>query len=189
MKKFALSIITILFCGTIHSHGQDFRPKYYNLGFTMQDLTNSRRNDKRGFGAAITIGRSYILHSDAIAGIVRFGIDATWCDLNVAIHNDPPSAPVQYTLGVGVGPSVHVNPIGRLGLHTYLRFIPSLSRTEHSSTDVIHVSLRYASIFTAGGAISWGMFSLGAEARWGCISCTEPVIRITGIRTYVGLRF
>lgn len=58
-----------------------WRPKYVNLSFVSQKLDFGEGEKlKSRFGAAFTTGRSYYLHKKPVAGMIRFGIDATWID-------------------------------------------------------------------------------------------------------------
>ncbi len=206
MKKiFLLTILAVLTFGTVNSYGQEykFRPKYNNFSFAAQTLTvDGVKSNARGMGFAYTSGRSYIVHPGAIAKMLRFGIDATWGDINYAKHSEAGFNRHQVEVGVGIGASVHVNPVSQLGIHAYFRFMPSFSgiierRSELTGNEVYG---NYASFFVAGGAVSWGIISIGAEARWGKATYYQfnlkegetdykPAIKTNGLRAYVSLRF
>jgi hypothetical protein len=210
-KTVLLTIVAMLALGTVNSYGQQtFRPKYNNLSFSKQKLTvDGVKSDIRGFGGAYTTGRSYIVHPNPIAGMLRFGIDATWFDLNYVNYDyDIPLVGKfnrhQLEVAVGIGASAHVNPVSLLGVHAYFRFMPTLSGMfdRHDALEDTSIYGGYASFFVAGGAVSWGMISLGAEARWGSgkyhllnndeeegLVHARPAIKTTGMRVYVGLRF
>ena len=65
-----------------------WRPKYVNLSFVSQKLDFGEGEKlKSRFGAAFTTGRSYYLHKKPVAGMIRFGIDATWIDLSYANYS------------------------------------------------------------------------------------------------------
>ena len=68
------------------------RSKYFNLNYVNQKLSPDIDGwDKLGggelksdFGAAIVWGKTYYLHKKPLAGMIKFGIDWSWMDLNYA---------------------------------------------------------------------------------------------------------
>lgn len=76
-------------------------------------------------------------------------------DINLGAH--------QLEYGLQVGPSVTINPVDHLKISAYFRFVPSASLILLDD----NVSVNYATFFTAGGAVSWRVISLGVEGRWG----------------------
>lgn len=70
--------------------------------------------------------------------MIRFGLDATWFDLNYTNYKleyrwednyDEEEEPEtsnfhQAEIGMQVGPSVTVNPVGKLNVNAYFRFAP-----------------------------------------------------------------
>jgi opacity protein-like surface antigen len=152
-----------------------FRPKFFNLNYSSQTVTFGNAGTESpasdlGFGFAT--GRSYILHKKPIARMLRIGIDATWFDLNYGNWNqktlDKKLWMHKVDIGMGVGLGVHVNPISRLGVHAYFRYNPTFSAViQNMMLGEVEFDGGYASYFTTGGAISWGVISLGVEARFG----------------------
>ena len=186
-----------------------FRPKFNNISFVSQHLTfdgvSSTNVMKKGIGAAYTTGRTFVLTPTPIADMLRFGIDAVWTDLNYAFHKGNTDLVKdkmhQLEFGLGVGAAIHVNPVEKLGIHAYFRFNPSVSAIYNRvSDDDPRGHIGYASFFTTGGAVSWGLISLGCEARWGSGNYktikgskdTTPgkmKIKTSGLRAYVSFRF
>ena len=165
-------------------------------------------------GALIKVGRTFYLHKKPIAGLIRFGLDATWFDLNYTNYKleyrwednyDEEEEPEtsnfhQAEIGMQVGPSVTVNPVGKLNVNAYFRFAPSFSALYDDDT----LLGNYASYFVTGGGISYGVIGLGVESRWG--SCKfksfgsgdseedeqEPApgkSKFNGMRVYLSFRF
>ena len=147
------------------------RKKYRNLSFVKQEFEPASyfgmdQTLKSNFGAAFTVGRTFYLHKKPIAGLIRFGLDATWFDLNYTNYKleyhwednyDEEEEPEtsnfhQAEIGMQVGPSVTVNPVGKLNVNAYFRFAPSFSALYDDDT----LLGNYASYFVTGGGISYG---------------------------------
>lgn len=218
MKK--LLFLTLLLCaaGSAGAQENPEKPqppaKYVNFGFSMPEL---RQPDfpalKSNYGASFTVGRTYFLHRKPIAGILRIGIDATWFDINYTNYKlelrDKQSQPEtmsyhQAEVAMQVGPSVSVNPVGKLNIHTYFRYAPSFS----GLYDGDQFLGNYATVFVGGGAVSYGKVGLGVEARFGGCrykelfgggdeeeksggdeSATVEKTTFSGLRVYFSLRF
>lgn len=217
MKKVTFLILFAMFSAGIASAQDDsaarFRKKYRNISFSSQTLGDENGNyeDKgSNFGFGFTTGRSYILHKNPIAGMIRIGIDATWFDINYGNWSekidDGKAWMHKLDIGMGVGPGIHVNPVSKLGIHVYFRYNPTFTATFDNYWDGLAIQGGYASYFTTGGAISWGVISLGAEARFGggtYHSFKAPSIddggvelergktkhKLKGMRAYVSFRF
>lgn len=92
--------------------------------------------------------------------MIRFGLDATWFDLNYTNYKleyrwednyDEEEEPEtsnfhQAEIGMQVGPSVTVNPVGKLNVNAYFRFAPSFSALYDDDT----LLGNYASYFVTG---------------------------------------
>lgn len=164
-----------------------WRPKYRNLSFSKEkmvfpgDWSLSSR-----FGASFTAGRTYYLHRTPILRMIRIGIDATWFDINYA--NYKPSLSDFFDggrgydygydyddedegdyvihkgeVGMHVGPSVTVNPLGKLNVHAYFRYAPTFSMMYNDGSFFGN----YASMFVSGASVSYGVIGVGIEGRWG----------------------
>lgn len=128
---------------------------------------------KMGFGFAR--GRTFLMHRRPVAEMLWFGLDATWIDINYAIYDkykmlvNGKSTEFRndlhhVDLGMGFGPSVHLFPVSKLGVHAYFRYNPTFTTTFDEDFNLMG---GYGSFYVSGGAVSWGVISLGAEARWG----------------------
>ena len=147
MKKISF-ILLVLLCWSSMVSAQEnnnrLRKKYRNLSFVKQEFEPASyfgmdQTLKSNFGAAFTVGRTFYLHKKPIAGLIRFGLDATWFDLNYTNYKleyrwednyDEEEEPEtsnfhQAEIGMQVGPSVTVNPVGKLNVNAYFRFAPS----------------------------------------------------------------
>ena len=195
-----------------------WRPKYVNLSFVSQKLDFGEGEKlKSRFGAAFTTGRSYYLHKKPVAGMIRFGIDATWIDLSYAnysreeTYDDGYGTEIekltahQAEIGMQVGPSVTVRPLRKLQAHLYFRFAPSFAGLYDGDA----FRGNYASFFVTGLSVSYGVIGLGIEKRWGKCRykefgggedeygdygyAEEPYdthkLKTSGLRAYVNFRF
>lgn len=181
MKKLLLCLF-LFSCAAGYAGAQEIpekpekpRPhrKYVNFGFSMPEL---RIPDlpvvKSNYGASFTVGRTYFMHRRPIAGMLRFGLDATWLDINYANYTfefheeeyEPESMNLhQAELAMQVGPSISINPVGKLNIHTYFRYAPTFSGLYGGNEFLSN----YATVFVGGGAVSYGKIGLGVEARFG----------------------
>ena len=149
MKKISFILLALLCWSSMVSAQENnnrLRKKYRNLSFVKQEFEPASyfgmdQTLKSNFGAAFTVGRTFYLHKKPIAGLIRFGLDATWFDLNYTNYKleyrwednyDEEEEPEtsnfhQAEIGMQVGPSVTVNPVGKLNVNAYFRFAPSFS--------------------------------------------------------------
>lgn len=209
MKKVVLFLFSaVLAAGTTVSaqnvkDPDRFRPKYRNISFASQKLIydNGFETDRTKLGFGITVGRSYILHKNPFLGMIRIGLDATWFDINYAYYQrellGETSTTHQADISLGIGPSVHVNPIDNLGVHAYFRYNPTFA-TLFDTGEGFAMAGGYSSMFVTGGAVSWSFISVGAEARWGkgkyhnfrhADVLDKEKIKTAGWRVYLGFRF
>ena len=183
MKKISFILLALLCWSSMESAQENnnrLRKKYRNLSFVKQEFEPASyfgmdQTLKSNFGAAFTVGRTFYLHKKPIAGLIRFGLDATWFDLNYTNYKleyrwednyDEEEEPEtsnfhQAEIGMQVGPSVTVNPVGKLNVNAYFRFAPSFSALYDDDT----LLGNYASYFITGGGISYGVIGLGVESR------------------------
>lgn len=160
------------------------RSKYFNLGYNMENLTNDDSTSEltRTFGTSITIGRTFYLHKSPIAGMIKFGLDWSYIDINAAGYNykysywESDSEGSNNTLetdeysiykmevGMQFGPSVTVNPIDYLKISAYFRYSPCYSVV---LDDALQFNGSYGSYMNAGLAVSYKVISVGYEMRWG----------------------
>lgn len=151
------------------------RAKYFNIGYVKQTLTDKTFGGdiKSDFGVSLTSGKTYYLHKKPIAGMIKFGLDWSWMDINYAKSTSmmldeesgsiSESAMHQVEYGMQFGASVTVNPVHHLKVSGYFRFEPSYSLLYMNETFNHH----YVSMWNAGCAVAWKMISVGVEWRWG----------------------
>ena len=191
MKKTLLVIMAVLFGLNAMAQTEGGikvrRPKYVTLGYVLQqDVTlASGEVIKPEFGAMLNRGRTFYLHKKPIANFLNIGIDATWIDMNYAMYKPQTleSALHQAELAVQVGPSFTFTPVKRLQVHLYGRFAPTFALRYDGET----VGGNYASMFVAGGNLSFGFFGVANHnvctvytggLHCGCLRCVN---RFAGI--------
>ena len=169
------------------------------MTFKMDDGTKLRSN----YGASFTSGRTYFVHSKPIAGLLKIGVDATWVDLNYNNYtgkyltseglSDYNLHRIEYSLQVG--PSIAINPVGKLNINAYFRYAPTFS-VLLSNPDGFSAMGNYATMFVTGGMVSWGIIGVGAEYRFGDCSYNNFTgalqdfsAKTSGFRAYITLRF
>ncbi len=184
-----------------------------NLGFSIQSLTRvgptlGYEIGRAELGASLSRSRTFVLHPRPLAGMIYLGLDANWVDLTYARYGsqimgidisaltdrlDMHKADISI---LGVGPSINVFPVGKLGLHAYARYNPTFATLFRTGDDFC-MSGGYASVLTAGTAVSWGVVSVGVETRFGEGNYKKLLgegvdvgkYQTTGMRFYVGLRY
>lgn len=151
------------------------RAKYFNIGYVNQTLTDKTFGGeiKSDFGISLSNGKTYYLHKKPIVGMIKFGLDFTWLDINYAksttenIDGDTgelyTSAMHQAEIGMQFGPSLTINPVHHLKVSGYFRVTPSYSLL-YMDDEINH---HYVTMLNAGCAIAWKVISLGVEWRWG----------------------
>lgn len=177
MKKTLLVILAVLCSFTAMAQDEKKevktrRPKYVNIGYVHQQdmMLSSGEVLKHQFGATINRGRTFYLHKKPIANFLNIGIDATWIDINYGMYkNDNMPSVHQAELAMQVGPSITLNPVKRLQMHLYGRFVPTFAICYDGDV----VGGNYASLFVAGGNISFGFLGIGAEYRKGAVNYKE----------------
>lgn len=176
MKRFLLLTLALM-CGAcvMAQDYQDYkeikmrRPKYVNLGYVLQQDVTLETGDvlTPKFGATINRGRTFYLHKRPIANFLNFGIDATWIDANYAMYKPFDETSMhQAELALQVGPSITMTPAKRLQIHLYGRFAPTFALRYDGEV----IGGNYASMFLAGGNVSFGFFGIGAEYRKGSVN-------------------
>lgn len=169
-----ISVFLFAYASAQETNGY-YKKKYKNISFTTTTL---RQNDgpdlKSNFGAAITIGRTFFLHKKPIANMLRFGIDATWFDLNYTnykIEYLTDYEPEKYDyhqaeISMQIGPSIVLNPVKKLNIHAYFRYAPTYSALVADE----EFYGNYATLFVGGASVSYGAIGVGIESRFG--KCT-----------------
>ena len=151
------------------------RAKYFNIGYVKQTLTDKTFGGDitSDVGISLSSGKTYYLHKKPIAGMIKFGLDWTWMDVNYAkstlwtLDEDSgslsKSAMHQAEIGMQFGASVTVNPVHHLKVSGYFRVTPSYSGLYMNEAFHHH----YVTMLNAGCAVAWKLISVGVEWRWG----------------------
>ena len=191
----------------------DGRSRYLNIGYVWQKLkpTYGNLQAESDYGVSLSWGRTYYLHPRPLLGMVKIGLDWSWLDVNYADYSltskpglaaDPGIH--QVDLGMSIGPSVTVRPVGGLKVSAYGRFTPSCSLAilgEETYAD-------FAGFFNVGASVAWNALSVGLEGRWGKakyggatlsgedgeeripdIQGSPSRLRTSSLRLYLGFRF
>lgn len=212
MKKLLLIFSLFSLCASAFGQQKELkkelRPAYLNLSYSIQhlDLGDGDKLDAN-YGAAFTVGRSFYLNKNKpLARMIRFGIDATWLDLNYANYSqtyqyeghEETSQMHQAEIGMQVGPSIHIAPVRRLNAHLYFRYAPTFGAIYSEDT----FGGNYASFFVTGISVNYGAIGVGAERRWGSCKYKEfgggdseegdssaSRLKTAGMRVYITFRF
>jgi hypothetical protein len=175
---------------------------FNNFSYVTQKMVDPVSGMERSsiWGAAFTKGRTYTLHNRPMGGMVYIGLDAIWFDVNYGQYKLGPGLKLhQLDLAMGLGPSVHLLPVGKLGIHTWFRFHPGYGAYTDCNFETVKGS--YTSTFVTGGAVSWSAIALGVEGRWGAgkyeILAGDDTgggslrerLETSGMRAFISLRF
>ncbi|MCD8176657.1 MAG: hypothetical protein LUE98_04235 [Tannerellaceae bacterium] len=185
MRRFCVIVLFFFALSACYLQAQsdNERTKYFNFNYSGQTLKmgdNELYSLGNEYGGGFSYGKTYYVHPKPIAGMIRFGIDATFIDLNYSFYKMPYEYDDddyyyedesydfkfhQAELGVQVGPSITVTPIRNLKAHGYFRYAPCVSALYDTDAEAINAS--FGSFFTSGVSVSYGIIGLGIEARWG----------------------
>lgn len=205
MKKTLIAILlAVLAVGTASAQDVKLRKRYFNLGYAPQNMYDATLGKtskvKADWGVGLSNGRYFILHKEPVAGMLHFGIDATWCDFNYARFGKDLTMH-RMDLGAGVGVGIHLTPVGALGIHTYARYNPTCTLMgDWGEEETFGVG--YTSGLVSGLSVSWGLVSVGFEGRWNFGEYNISVwddddnkttskrrLNTTGCRIYFGFRW
>ncbi len=163
------------------------RRTYLNLGYVNQELNFADVPDakfKSNWGFSISSGKTFYLHKKPIGGVVKFGLDWSWADVNIAgydtfeggdygyddeYYEDEDDMPswakdtYQFEIGMQVGPSITINPTGKLKISAYFRVTPSYSAIYCNE----EFYGGFAAMLNPGVSVSWKLLSFGCEYRTG----------------------
>ena len=173
------------------------------MSFTNATISQDNVQDlKSNYGAAFTVGRTYFLHKP-IGDMLRFGIDATWFDINYSNYEIEhitywETDKYQYHQGeisLHVGPSVTFEPIKKLAIHAYFQYAPTFAMLYTGDSETYYGN--YASLWVAGGNVSYKAIGLGVESRFGTInyksigsSDSEDIdSSLSGFRVFINFKF
>ena len=155
------------------------RKKHFNIGYVTQSLSPEYgASMKSEFGFSIARGRSIYLHKNPIAGLLKIALDIDYGDVNYAKYKNfkekynyvvTEGSKVkdigmhQIDVGIGVGPTIVVNPVNNLSISAFAHFVPTYSMLLNSDD----LSGNYVSFMKYGGEVSWKFIGLGIDYRSG----------------------
>lgn len=205
MKKIISIVILIVsyVCSYAQETDKEWRKKFINLSFTATTMSQDNVQDlKSNYGLAFNVGRTYFLHKP-IGDMLLFGIDATWVDINYTNYDIEhitywETTKYQYhqaEFSVHVGPSVTFEPTKKLKIQAYYRYAPTFA-TLYTGNDKTFYG-NYATLWVAGGSISYGVIGLGIESRSGNtkykpLDSSDSVdinSSLSGMRAYLTFKF
>lgn len=179
---------------TIYAYGQTdnehWKKKYLNIGFVNTSLNQEGVPQlKSNYGASFTVGRTFYLHKKPIAKILKFGIDATWFDVNYTNYDvthitywDTYKFQIhEGEIGMHLGPSLTINPISKMNIHVYFRYAPSFSCFYADD----EFQGNFSNTIIGGSSVSYGVIGLGIEWRHSS-SKFEPFVKTENITEDVG---
>ena len=75
---------------TLYKRIWNDRAKYFNIYYVKQSLTQEAINGtwKNDFGVALAMGKTFYLHKKPILGMIKFGIDWSFFDINFSKYSD-----------------------------------------------------------------------------------------------------
>ena len=215
MRKLKPILLIVSMCNILFAQSKaKLRPHYINLSFSSQELKMGELgNPLSDYGAAFTVGRTYyICKKSPILNMIRFGIDATWIDLNYSNYKFENKYGYdggnfewltenihQAEIGMQGGQSITITPVKRLSIHGYFRYAPSFS----ALFDGGDFKGSYGSFFVTGANVSYSVIGVGIEKRWGQANyksfidiegygSSEKVsdkLKTSGFRAYLTFRF
>ena len=209
-QKISILIYLLFFC--VASYSQEngnsgkLRNKYINISFAKSTM---EQNDfpklKSNYGVGFTVGKTFYLHKKPLANCLRFGIDATWFDINYTNYKIEHITYLgtnkydyhQGEISMHVGPSLTITPVKGFNICVYFRYAPTYSGIYANDK----FSGNYASIFVGGASISYTFIGLGIESRFGRCKYNEFTFsdntenigkiqtKLNGLRAYITFKF
>ncbi len=185
MKKLNIfiSLVVLLFCA-VQANAQKSTKDYdsiwkrhktsWTFGYESQNMVMDGEAMKSNYGAAMSVGHTFYLHKQPIAGLIKFGLDWSIFDISVAGYEKmdlsqaiagegmPDLGLMKLEVGTGIGPMVTINPVDYLQLSAYFHATPSYSALINGSA----IYGGYATFFNGGFKLSYKVISAGVEYRW-----------------------
>ncbi len=149
---------------------------YFNQELTFKDSGETMKSD---LGIALSMGTARWFHTKPLLGMIHIGLDTDFMDLAFTKYkNDTPEIYKGIyggDLAFRFGPTVNVNPIGKLNAKVYAHFVPTGSFVFLNSDYVdingdeagMNIWGNYVTRWAIGGSVSWGTITLGVENIWG----------------------
>lgn len=196
MKKLLILLLALGVSSSLFAQAQSEldriwkkRSGYFNIGYVSQELSFVDMPDAKfssKWGVSLSSGKTFYLHKKPIGGVLKFGLDWTWFDLNVANYDcasrfdgeydpdydyeDESDMPAflrdkmyQAEIGMQFGPSITVNPVDHLKITAYFRVTPSYSGIYYDE----EFFGSYATVLNPGVSVAWKLLSVGFEYRTG----------------------
>lgn len=178
MSKQKISLFILLLFISVAGYSQNSddtgrrRNKYINISFASSTMEQDNFPKlKSNYGVGFTVGKTFYLHKQPIANCLRFGIDATWFDINytnykierITYWGTDKYDYHQGEVSMHVGPSLTITPVKNLYIVGYIRYAPTFSGLYANDK----FSGNYASMFVGGASLSYGVVGLGIESRFG----------------------
>lgn len=154
------------------------RKKYIYFTYGIQSLKSDYDKMNSDMAFALINGRTYYLHKKPLLGMIKFGLDWNYFDINFAKYPNIDSSDgysedyddegdidlgiMQLEAGMGIGPSITINPVDQLKACVYFHVTPSYSLMVQNNNAYHH----YATFFNLGLTVSYKIISLGIESRW-----------------------
>ena len=179
MKKFITAVIVALIAAIAAPGVMALDPdacgkprgRFTNIGFVYNKMSQEGYPTIHSdIGISLTKGTTYYLHKP-IAGCLRFGIDASWFDINYANYKVKEHfadeinefSIHQVDLGLQVGVSATLNLFKRFQASGYFRYNPSLAMMYNND----ELQAGFANMMVGGVSVGYGVIGLGVEARFG----------------------
>ena len=212
MRKALLTLSLLTICS--FGFAQDMGKTYINLNYSGASIKQKHTAKiSNNFGAGFTVGHTYYLHKEPVGDIFRFGLDATWFDINynnfsydytdLSDSNRKTEETIhEGEVGMQIGPSVTITPADKLDIRAYFRYAPSCAVLYDSIIE--EVSCNYASMFVGGVSVNYGIIGVGIETRFGSSKLNEYKFednghgdiktdkistKLSGFRAYLSFRF
>ena len=168
------------------------RRKAFTVGYSHPSLSFEGEKLSSNYGAFFSLQNTYLLHKKPLLGMIRFGLDATWCDINYYNHGNGSGVNIdgdfeddgelydadlgihQVEIGMGIGPSVNIAPfcskknkLKYLRASVYCHVKPSLSMIMMSGDDDSSLYGGVPIFVNYGIKFSYRMLGIGIEGRTG----------------------
>lgn len=189
MKNIVIILCALLWTGIASGEGNDSsrQPRrsglegvsFHNFGYSIQKVTLNGKHILDSTptltGVGLTTGHSFYAHRKPIGGMIRLGFDVVWFDFDYAMWKERISKRKKWVnkfdIGMGLGPAIHLFPVDDLGIHAYFRFDPTVSVLAHNCAGdeegKFELMAGFATYFSTGAIVSWRVFSIGGEFRFG----------------------
>lgn len=142
MSKQKISIFFFLLFISVAGYSQDSddtgkkRNKYINISFANSTMEQDNFPElKSNYSVGFIVGKTFYLHKKPIANCLRFGIDATWFDINYTNYKIEHITYLgtdkydyhQGEVSMHVGLSLTITPVKGFNICGYFRYAPTFS--------------------------------------------------------------